>query len=260
MKYLKLGIQSAGAEYTFGGITDEEDQAAINLAIENEEDIGSSYSYVDKDGDDVEVNGFDNTELLQIYGPSICDIDRATVTLEVYEDEDFSDYVEDIDLSEEEVSKITLFSSSNPDPYDSDFLEKFDDGDLLFATQKVEKRIVYPLLLTLADDVDFDTACVFVGTMNMDETFNGDEIAEVAYYIPKDDQEKLLKKFFGESDDPGTITFGDILPEIYPSNPDWLEAFKCEIGDIEGKGENENDYVKILNLENEEIYTNGDEY
>ncbi|RLC45450.1 MAG: hypothetical protein DRH57_07960 [Candidatus Cloacimonadota bacterium] len=251
-KFIRITVFNAGGEYTFGVIEDEAERQAMLDAIENDE-VRSSIYYEDSEGDEVSLECFEFVDVLQVYGP---EMEGAKLIVSVCEDDSFTEEVETIVDTQISETKCIEFTSSNP-YLTSEKKEEFNDESLLWGTYKIEKRIYFPAELTLSDDENFEITNVFVGSMNMDETICNAEIADTIYYIRADEQLKLVKDHYGEDYADGD-TLGDIIVEIQDENIGLLEPFLLDIGDIEGKGEYENDYNVVSNFDGEVLYEGGE--
>jgi hypothetical protein len=253
-KYFRVTVKGTGGEYTFGVIEDEVEKQAMLDAIKKDE-VGSSVYYSDSDGDELSLESFEFASLVHVYGP---EINGAEIIVQECEDEDFCDDIGD-ELIHESIDELEcgVFTSSNPVVSD-EFKEGYAVDSLLWATEKVEKRIHFPVELILDDGDDFDISNVFVGAMNLDETINGAEIANVICYIPKDEQVKLLKAHL-DGDVSGDV-LSDYINDIIYEKPEALSEFVLEVGDIEGKGDWENDYNIVTTLDGAEVLYEDGEY
>jgi hypothetical protein len=252
-KYFRLTVMASGGEYTFGVIEDEAEKQAMLGAIENDE-VGSSIYYTDSDGDEVSLESFEFASLVHVYGP---EVSGAQIIVQECQDEEFSEEIGDELINESiDESECGVFTSSNP-TVSAEFKEGFADDSLLWATEKVEKRIHFPVELMLDDD-DFDISNVFVGSMNLDETINGAEIVNTVCYIPKEEQVKLLKEYL--DGDVADDVLADYINDIIYDKPEALNPFILEVGDIEGKGEWENDFNIVTTFDGAEVLYKGGEY
>jgi hypothetical protein len=253
-KYFRVTVKATGGEYTFGAIENEEEKQAMLDAIENDE-VGSSIYYIDSNQDEVSLESFEIASLVHVYGP---EINGAEIIVQECKDEEFSEDIGD-ELIHESMDELEcgVFTSSNPVVSD-EFKDGCADDSLLWATEKVEKRIHFPVELILDDGDDFDISNVFVGAMNLDETINGAEIANVICYIPKDEQVKLLKAHL-DGDVSGDV-LSDYINDIIYEKPEALSEFVLEVGDIEGKGDWENDYNIVTTLDGAEVLYEAGEY
>ena len=251
-KYIRITVLNTGGEYTFGVIEDEVEKQAMLNAIENNE-VSSSIYYKDGDGEEISLESFNNANILATYGPSI---DSAQLIIVECEDDSFVDEVSTFIDTPILESGCILFTSSNP--YCNDELKsKFSNDSLLWGTQKIEKRVHLPAELILSDKEEFEITNIFIGSMNMDETINSDEIVDVVYYIRPDVQLKLLKEYYGD-DYTEDDKLGDILSDLLEEKPDMFDQFKLDIGDIEGKGEYENDFNIVTTFDGEILYQGGE--
>ncbi len=251
-KFIRITVFNAGGEYTFGIIEDEAERQVMLNAIENDE-VRSSMYYEDSEGDEVSLESFNNADILQAYGP---EVDGARLIVTVCEDDTFIDEIETI--VDEQISELKCAEFSSDNPYvTQEFKDGFNDESLLWGTYKIEKRIHFPTELTLADDEIFEITNVFIGSMNMDETICGAEIVDTIYYIRPDAQVKLVKDYYGKDYAEGD-TLGDIIGELQDEKVELLKPFELDIGDIEGKGEYENDFNIVSTFDGEVLYEGGE--
>ena len=95
----------------------------------------------------------------------------------------------------------------------------------------------------------------------MDETFSNDEIIEDVLYIPKDRAKQYMMEYHGNNYD-ADCQLLDYLSEIYSDSKELKEIIRenhllIPI-DIEGKGEWENDYIKITDLSGDVLFEEGE--
>ena len=258
MKY-KINIKNGGGEYTFGAVTNEDDIAAIHTAIENDE----VYCSIETD-DDLGLDHFDLDDmLLQTYGP---DVQAANILVASFpsdtddSDVDYDDGEVIIDDNIDETD-VPVFTASNP-WYKPEQLAEFPEDTLLWGNEKIEKRITFPTILTLPDDEEFVSTNLFVGTVNTDETVQYAEIVSSILYINEETQKNLAREYYKDDED---VTeddlldlFQDFLSEEFEAQPALFEEFVLEVGDVEGKGESENDYNIISTKDNTLLYEGGE--
>ena len=159
-----------------------------------------------------------------------------------------------------EKSGIRTFLSSNPYP------PGISEEQLIIYTKKYEKRIHNIFNLNIPKGEVFDPRDIYIGYMNMDETFfTNDEILEHFLYIPK----KCLKAYLNEylEDDTALDSdpveeMGSWIDEIYSEEPELAKKITQQhsISSMycEGKGEWECDYVKIVDSSDEILFEDGD--
>jgi hypothetical protein len=238
---------NAGGEYTFGTVTGDMEKSALLDAV----DYGEVELSIElEDGDSLE--SCDTNDILQVYGP---EYDYATITVDVANEE--FDKVDTI--IDDSIDNLGLSPWQDSNPYITpEIKETLDDDFLLWGTQKVEKRINFPVYLTLDDDEEFDINNVFFGYTNLDETIGDIEIISNCLYINKENQVALMKELYKDDYEDGD-DFADALIEIADSNRDKLTKFELEIGDIQGKGDIEHEWCCVFDSDNEMLYE-GEEY
>ena len=139
-------------------------------------------------------------------------------------------------------------------------MRKGAEDDLIFYSQKIEKRISYPVVLdpTLDDRIKLEN--LYIGSMNMDETMSQDEIVAVVLYIPSGQAEEYAKEYLGTHWS-SELQLSDIISDIFCEADELKEKIlrnhMLYPGDIEGKGEWENDFVKITDLTGEVLFEGG---
>ena len=252
-KYAKVEIINTGGEYTYGVITDENEIELMKQRIEEGEEIYLNNSFEE----DIEINHFEYDQVVHSYGP---DVNESKVNVTIYEDEDCENEIEEVRYMDEiDDTEITTFIEDNPYLNEEDFPE----GSLVFGGFYIEKRVHFPFVIELEDNEDFEESNVFIGTVLMDETLSEDEIASSAYYIRKEQQENLLKSYLGDSyseEDSLEEYISEIIDFIreeesgYEDFKEILESCSLEIGDIEGKGESEYEYVIVKELEGDVLF------
>jgi len=252
---IRLTIINSGGEFTGGTITDSETKNNLELRIK-EAAISSSMEF--SDGSFFESTEY--TDILHCYGPHV---PSSNVLVEHSSDADIDD---DYDRQYEEIFSDLLenttakrFTSSTPylDEGRSSMLSK---DDLVFYNQKIEKRIHYPAVVNIRAGEKFNLANVYIGSMNMDETISEDEIIEMILYIPEHKAEEYTKAYLGEywSSDSSLIdVISDIFVDAHELKETIVKNHHLYPGDIEGKGEWENDYVKITTSTGEVLFEDG---
>ena len=176
--------------------------------------------------------------------------------------------------SASQVNTDLTFISANP--YPDQFTSGFSDDDIIFYSQKMEKRIHYPVVIEIAEDEEFDINNLYIGGVLVDETHGTDEgIVEDILYIPTEDAKKYCKEFSPEDweriveDYPGDLIDAEVkhtlhawIEEIYNEMPELKNKIRdnhlIAPTNIEGKGEYENDGVRITSLDGEEVLFEGD--
>ena len=238
MKTIILTVFNGGGEFTGGVVTDPKLKENLSNAIE-EGDVSSSMEF--DDGTSFSI--FEYDDILHAYGPHV---PNSRIILEEDGDEYLDESIEDTD--------VCHFTCSNPDFYYMD-KSSFVDGDLIVYNQQIEKKINYPVTFEVDSREDVKLSNVYIGSMNMDETISGDEIIETFLYIPEDKAEEYIKEYMGDEYDDEELR--DNISEIFSENKELAEKITKEHemypGDIEGKGETENDYIKIERIDVEMI-------
>ena len=253
-KIVRLTIINAGGEFTGGVVTDQ----GIKEKLRKNIDDSFVNSFMEFD-DDTYFEASNYTSILHCYGPNV---PGSTILLEESFDIDAEDdYERDYEeiLSEEiDETEINQFTSSNPcaDGNSSDY----SDDDLIFYSQKIEKRIHYPVMIGIENGEEFELSDVYIGSMNMDEAISGDEIIEDVLYIPQDKAEDYTKEYLGDEWSADSL-LGEFIGEIYSETPELKEKIRSKHllypRDVEGKGEWENDYVKVTALDGEVLFEDG---
>ncbi len=253
-KIVRVTITNTGAEYMCGVVEDKTVISSLRLKIEE----GSVSSYMEMDnGEDFSSSNY--TNILQVYGPNISDAAiEVEETVDIDQDNTDREYKEIFsgDIGDTMINK---FSSSNPNFYLID-MSDYPEECLIFYNQKIEKRIHYTVEVECNVD-DFDLSDIYIGSMNMDETFSNDEIIEDVLYIPKDRAKQYMMEYHGNNYD-ADCQLLDYLSEIYSDSKELKEIIRenhllIPI-DIEGKGEWENDYIKITDLSGDVLFEEGE--
>ena len=99
----------------------------------------------------------------------------------------------------------------------------------------------------------------------MDETiFTDDEILEHILYIPKKDLDQYLVEYSEvelEDDEDRQELMDELIGEIFSESPELAkkitEKHSINYDDCEGKGEWENDYVKVIDSSHEILFEAG---
>ena len=89
----------------------------------------------------------------------------------------------------------------------------------------------------------------------MDEIINSSEIVSQIIYINKLDRLYFQNKFYPDNKE---IDFLELLNNYFKDNTSAFSDFICVIGDIEGKGEYENDFNIITNKFGKELYSSAE--
>lgn len=253
-KLIRLTISNVGGEFT-GGVIDD---PYIKDKLRKKIGEGSVNSYMEFD-DGNYFESSNHTNILHNYGPGV---PGSYITIEESSDVDVED---DYDREYDETSSIHInktdvnkFISSNP--YPGDYTSDYAEDDLIFYSLKIEKRIHYPVVIEINDGEEFDLGNVYIGSMDMDETISNDEIIEDVLYIPKDKAIEYTKKYFADDYDNDCL-LSEHISDIYSESPELKEKIRSNHlvypGDVEGKGEWENDYVKITTLDGKVLFEDG---
>jgi len=254
---IKLTVINAGGEFTGGFVTDSDVKENLREKMES----GSVNSWMDfDDGTDFETSSY--TDIFHQYGPHVPGaIIQLEETTDIDEDEysrSYEEYFSD-DIDETEINQ---FSSSNPYLCDID-KSNYSDDDLVVFSRKIEKRIHYPVLFEVDTKDDLVLSNIYIGSMNMDETISNDEIIEDFLYIPKNKAIEYTKEFLKDNYDNDDLLV-DYISEIYSEDHELKEKIRSNHlmlpEDIEGKGEWEDDYVKITDLNGEVLFESGDDF
>ena len=220
---------------------------------------------INETGDDFDAVMFDNK--FHIYGPNVTGSSVTIEEADILENKNENDLKEsDFKLIFEgpiEESGIHVFESSNPG------YPEVEEGEITIFTKKYEKRINNVFKIKINDEEIFEPKDIFIGFMLMDETFfTEDEILEKIFYIPSQFIKVYLDKYLSsrgqnldESEDIYQV-MEDLLPEIFCDEPDQAKCIEDKhtifSESCEGKGEWENDFLKIVDSSEETLYENGD--
>ncbi len=283
-KIVRLTVINSGGVFTGGVITDEHVKEKLREKIdEGSVNSGTDYYRFMEFDDGESFDAYNYTDILGHYGPNVL---GSTILVEesndIDKDEDDKVYKTDIEDTE-----ITQFISSNPSPADAgmyfngsawvadpELVDKsnYSEDDLIIYSQKTEKRIHYPVLIEIDDEEEFELSNVYIGSMSMDETISQDEIIEIVLYIPKNKAIEYIKEYFQDAyDDDDLLSrdlvqeFIDCLNDIFLRQSDAETELREKIinnhqidpGDVEGKGEWENDYVQITDMSGEVLFEDG---
>jgi hypothetical protein len=255
--YFKIDIMSTGGEFAYGIIDSEEKLAVLKEKIE---DNSISLNMSDSNGNEVMFYECDD-QLFQCYGP---DVNYSTVAISVYSDEDCEDELEEV-VSSKETDKIgfNIFTYDNP-WYKNEQLEEFSSDALQYGGYYTEKRIHFPAVINIEDGEKFNPNFVYVGTTNMDETLSNDEIVSIVLYITDEKAKEILDIYLEENDDENLSDYlSDIYNDIkngqYEDISQILRECEAIVLDIEGKGESEEHYAIVKDLDGD-ILCEGDEY
>ncbi len=269
-KIIRFTAIGTGSE-SIGGIIDND---SLKEKIKQKISDGSVSSSMDLDGEDFEI--YNHANIVHVYGP---DFHEANFMLEEsydvdIEDDDSRDYKEIFntyyyDFEDEHGTDLNTFISANP--YPDQFTSGFSDDDIIFYSQKKEKRIHYPVVIEIAEDEEFDIKNLYIGSVLLDETTGTDEgIIQDILYIRTEDAKKYCKEFDAEEweriveDYPGDLIDAEVkhtllawIEEIYNEMPELKNKIRNNHliypTNIEGKGEYENDGVRITSLDGEEV-------
>tara|TARA_Y100001970_G_C14259119_1_gene878142 strand:- start:15874 stop:16371 length:498 start_codon:yes stop_codon:yes gene_type:complete len=163
---------------------------------------------------------------------------------------------------------MNLFCTGTQCPCPGD-PEVSDDGLLIF-TKKYEKRITDTYLIKIEDEEVFNPEDIYIGFVLLDEVmdFVEDEILEHFLYIPRNSFKSYLKsalKSSGQEFNENTLEddydFEESMQEELWKDAEIRENLakrkKIYSYSTEGKGEWENDYLQIVNSEEEVIHEAG---
>lgn len=253
-RIVRITIINTGGEFT-GGVIDDEELIA-NLKDRIDQDSVNSFMEFD---DESVFSASDYTSILHAYGPNL---PNAEILVEESFDidEDDEDRVYSEVLSDDlDNTPVHQFCCSNP-WLDSESASQYSDDDLVIYTQKIEKRIHYSVIIECPTD-DFDLSEIYIGTMNMDETISDDEIVHEVLYIPKSNADQYLRDFLQEEPDDGS-DLTEYLSDIYRDAHELKDVIRNSHllipENVEGKGEWENDYIKITDLEGDVLFEDGE--
>tara|TARA_R100000781_G_scaffold107113_1_gene71269 strand:+ start:808 stop:1578 length:771 start_codon:yes stop_codon:yes gene_type:complete len=249
-KVVRITVIETGGEFTGGTITDKDTIEVIKQKIEDGE-MSSMFDFAE--GDNFDACSFN--DLFGIYGPHVPGSKVRIEESNNGEDGDFEETYEGPIAD----TDIRTFTSSNPYP------EKITEDKLRVYTYKYEKRIHSEFTLTIPKGEELDLKDIYLGGMNMDETiFTDDEILEHILYIPKKDLDPYLVEYQEDELDEGEDRqelMEDLIPEIFSDCPELAKKItdKHTIyeDNCEGKGEWENDYVKIVDSSDEILFEGG---
>jgi hypothetical protein len=255
--YFKIDIMSTGGEFAYGIVESEEKLAILKEKMEN----GSiALNMCDEDGNELMFYECDD-QLFQCYGP---DINYSTVSISIYSDEDCEDELEEI-VSSKQTYKVgfNIFTYDNP-WYSQEKLEEFSSEALQYGGYYTEKRIHFPAVINIEDGEKFNPNFVYVGTIDMDETLSDHEIVSIVLYISDERAKEILDIYLEENNDEDLSDYiADIYNDIrngqYEDISQILRECESIVLDIEGKGESEEHYSVVKDL-NGDVLCEGDEY
>lgn len=253
-KLIRLTVINAGGEFTAGVIDDQEIKDKLRKKI----DEGSVNTFMEFD-DETYFEASNYTNILHQYGPNVPgSVVMTEESFDVDTEDDYDRNYEEISSDDIDDTDVKRFTSSNP--YPEGGTSGYAQDDLIFYSQKIEKRIHYPVVIEINDEEEFDLGNVYIGSMNMDETISDDEIIEDILYIPKDKAIEYTKEYLADNYD-NDCYLSEYIDEIYSESPELKEKIRSKHllhpGDIEGKGEWENDYVKVTTLDGEVLFEDG---
>ena len=250
-KIIKITVIETGGEFTGGIVSDKKTIQVIKEKID-EGEMSSNFDYGEGENFDAcSINDF-----FGIYGPQI---PGSNVLIEEsVEDEEFKEIfdgsIEDTD--------IRIFESSNPYPGDL-----ISEDQLLVYTYKYEKRINCEFQINIPKSVEFDFKDIYLGYMLMDETiFTEDQILEYILYIPKNEVGQYIKEYekisgFNYEEEDQQQLMDDLIGEIFSDYPDLakkiIDNHSINYDNCEGKGEWENDYIKVVESSEEILFEDG---
>ncbi len=246
-KTYRITVIETGGEFTGGTITDKETVEVVKKKIEDGE-MSSMFDF--GEGDYFDACSFN--DFFGIYGPHV---PGCKVRIEESNDEDFEETYE----GPIEETDIRTFMSSNPYP------DKITKDELRIYTHKYEKRIHTEFTITPPEGEELDLKDIYLGGMNMDETmFTDDEILEHILYIPKKDLDPYLEEYSEqplEDDEDRQELMEELIGEIFSEAPELAKKITGKHSiyedNSEGKGEWENDYVKIVDSTDEILFEGG---
>ena len=250
-KFVRITVIETGGEFTGGTITDKDTVEAIKQKIEDGE-MSSNFDF--GEGDPFDACSFN--DFFGIYGPHV---PGCKVRIEESNNGKDGDFEETYEGPIEDTD-IRTFMSSNPYPE-----KKITKDQLRIYTYKYEKRIHTEFTIPIPEGEDFDLKDIYLGGMNMDETlFTDDEILEHILYIPKKDLDPYLEEYTEdelEDDEDRQELMDDLIPEIFSDSPELakkiIDKHTIYADNSEGKGEWENDYVKIVDSSDEILFEGG---
>ncbi len=249
-KVVRITVIETGGEFTGGTITDKDTVEAIRQKIEDGE-MSSMFDF--GEGDPFDACSFN--DFFGIYGPHVPGCKVLIEESNNGKDGDFEETyqgpIEDTD--------IRTFMSSNPYP------EKITKDQLRIYSYKYEKRIHTEFTIPIPEGEDLDLKDIYLGGMNMDETlFTDDEILEHILYIPKKDLDSYLEEYTEEEleeDEDRQELMEELIDEIFSESPELakkiIDKHTIHEDNSEGKGEWENDYVKIVDSSDEILFEGG---
>ena len=245
-KIVKITFINTGGQFNAGIISDVKIKNNLKKAM-----LDSSVKSLMLFDDGAEFDAGSYIDVFHVYGPNV---NGSTLLLEVTQGSDaVAGNWSDVDCERYEINEtsVKIFTSENPSGIYSQ--ERFQEDDLVCYNQKIEKRIEYTCVLNIPDSDDFNIADVYVGAINLDETISNDEIVNCLFYFPENQAAKTLNQYSQEFNEKFR-TIRDLIEFIFDvnENPELRDKFIRENNisatRIEGKGEWENDYIKITTI------------
>ena len=249
-KTYRITVIETGGEFIGGTITDKQTVDEIKKRIED----GEMSSFFDFEGGDY-FDAYNYNDFFGVYGPHV---PGCKVRIEESNDGKDGDFEETYEGPIEDTD-IRTFMSSNPYP------DKIPEDHLRIYAHKYEKRIHTEFTITPPEGEELDLKDIYLGGMNMDETmFTDDEILEHILYIPKKELAPYLEEYSEqplEDDEDRQELMDEMIGEIFSESPELAKKItdKHTIyeDNSEGKGEWENDYIKIVDSSNEILFESG---
>ncbi len=249
---IKITVIESGGEYTVGTLC--EPKAAAVIETINSGRMGSFGTLVD--GESFEASNYD--DLCHLYGPSIWNEAQIIV-----EDISFSGSGEDINsniifsgrLGDTSIGRINSH-------VDTEIRLHHDTNDLIICSGKTEKRIHFCAEMALSSEEPFDLSKLCLYTVNTDSPFpNDDDILDCILYLkelPMSSVIDVARRFYGNEFEDAWIEDEDFcldtLNGIFDSDDkqcraivsELIKQHSAEVLSVEGKGEWESDYIKVL--------------
>lgn len=252
-KYYKLTITSSGGEYAFGVITDDDEIDTLKEKIDDGEVIHTENNW---DDTDIEINMYEYTQVLGVYGPNISSLDNVVFDIEVYSDIDCEILINDASQYQLRLNNIKCFTSSNPWLSD-DIKGEYSENCLFFGGYKIDKNIAYSVLIELDENENFKLENLFLGSMNMDETLSNDEILDTVMYINELNQKKILDLYFDGEENENNSTLDDVISEISEEESESrkvLYSYTLEVLENEGTESSGDEYTRVLDMSENILY------
>jgi len=257
-RYYKVDIVGTGGEYAYGIVHDEDQLTLLRERLENNEIALEMY------GDEVDLMFFDfNHQLFHCYGPNI---EESYTTISIYEDEGCEEEIEEIVSSENTDSVgLHIFFQAIFQNLSKQLKDKFSAESLQFGGYYTEKRIHFPIVVAIDEDHEFDVNNLYVGTIWVGILNTEVDIPRMAYYIPRESAQQILKIYLENDEDVSNPEdeelseyFEDLLIDIknggLGSIQEILDNCRCEILDIEGKGESEEHFAIVKDMDDEILF------